>query len=67
MLSRPLVIGVAVTVIIYKDRAPAIGDVRNADTVLLATGAETRKDFSRYLDAAMAAVARGADVRWVDG
>jgi hypothetical protein len=56
-----------VTVIIRADQAPALGDVRNADTVLFATGAEKRKDFSRFLDAAMAAVAKGGEVRWVDG
>lgn len=50
--------------VIRSDRAPALGDVRNAKAVVFIDGAEDRKDFSRYLDAAMAAVAKGADVWW---
>jgi hypothetical protein len=53
-------------VIISADSAPALGDVRAARaTVWIRHGAEARRDWPRYLDALMAAIAHGADVRWL--
>ncbi|GAB2572598.1 hypothetical protein GCM10027168_01780 [Streptomyces capparidis] len=49
------------------DAAPALGDMRRmgrGDTVWLTPGAERRADWSRCVDAATAALMRGADVRW---
>lgn len=51
-----------------RHQAVPLGDIRSVsagDTVLLRSGAEQRSDWARYLDAIAAAVARGADVRWV--
>jgi hypothetical protein len=54
-----------VNVVITKDQAPALGDVRTmgtGDTILVRPNASQRKDWSRYLLAVTQAVARGADV-----
>lgn len=54
--------------VISKDSAPAIGDVRAAkegETVWLRPGVNSRKDWPRYADALFIALTRGADVRWV--
>lgn len=51
-----------------RDGAVPLGDLRAAaigDTVFLREGASQRSDWARYLDAIAAAVARGADVRWI--
>lgn len=54
--------------IISKDTATAMGDLRNAEpgsVILIRHDARERKDWPRYLDAITSAVSRGADVRWV--
>jgi len=51
--------------ITYSD-APALGDVRTmgeGDVIWLHANVETRKDWSRYVDAIGAAISRGAEVR----
>lgn len=48
--------------------APALGDVRAlqpGDIIFIREGAQQRADWARYLDAISAAVASGADVRWL--
>ena len=48
--------------------APALGDVRSrlpGDVVYVFPDATTRPYWPRYLDALTAAIAAGADVRWV--
>jgi len=48
--------------------APALGDVRamgEGDTVVLGDGAVQRRDWPRYAEAIMAAVSKGAEVRWL--
>ena len=53
---------------ITRTSAPPLGDVRRyrrGVTVWLSTDADTREDWSRYLDALGSALARGADVRWM--
>lgn len=50
------------------DKAPALGDVRAlgaGDSIFLRKGWGDRRDAGRYADAICAAIARGADVRWV--
>lgn len=56
------------SVLIDKNSAPALGDVRllgKGDSIFLRKGWTERRDGSRYADAVMAAVTRGADVRWL--
>lgn len=55
-------------IFLRKDSCPALGDVRAlgpGDEIVVAPGAETRKDWPRYVDAIGVAITRGADVRWV--
>ena len=55
-------------VLIDKDIAPALGDIRllgKGDSIFLRHGWTSRRDGARYADAVMAAVMRGADVRWL--
>lgn len=50
------------------DYAPALGDVRAmgaGDIVALGEGATGRRDWPRYAEAIMAAVSKGAEVRWL--
>jgi hypothetical protein len=50
------------------ESAPSLGDVRAAGegvTLWLSPGVTSRKDWGRYQDAIAAAIARGADVRWM--
>lgn len=54
--------------IISKDAATAMGDIRNAEpgsVILIRHDARERKDWPRFLDAITAAVSRGCDVHWV--
>lgn len=56
------------SVLIDKDSAPALGDIRllgKGDSIFLRNGWTSRRDGTRYADAVMSAVMRGADVRWV--
>jgi len=49
------------------DAAPALGDVRErlpGDTIYLKPGATERRDWGRYADALIQAIARGASVVW---
>lgn len=53
--------------VISAEAAPALGDVRQAgagQTVWLRAGVTARKDWPRYADALMAALTRGAEIRW---
>jgi hypothetical protein len=52
--------------VISKEAATPLGDVRSADHIILRQGAAERVDFGRYLDAIAAAIAKGADVQWVE-
>lgn len=54
--------------IIGASSGPPLGDLRAAEpgtTIWLRASAVQRKDWPRYLDALAAAIARGANVRWV--
>lgn len=54
--------------IVSAESAPALGDIRvlgEGDTVWLRPGVEARKDWGRYVDALVAALMHGAEVRWL--
>lgn len=52
---------------IAREKAPPLGDIRSmqrGDVVVLVDGVTERRDWPRYADAIIAAVSRGAEVRW---
>ena len=54
--------------VITASAGPALGDIRGlgaGDTVWLREGVTGRRDWSRYVDALVSALTRGAEVRWL--
>lgn len=55
-------------VVIRKDSAPALGDLRRmgtGDHIILVAGVTDRKDWARVAHALVVAVAHGASVGWL--